>query len=153
MTSAILLPSTPGQKASRADRPATLRPSAYVLLIQGLFYVVTGVWPLVSMDTFLAVTGPKTDLWLVNTVGVLIAVAGAAMLAGVCRGWATAELVVLAFGSALALIGIDIIYTTKQVIDRVYLLDAAAEAGLVVLWVTALSCEAFARRRGSAVRR
>jgi hypothetical protein len=35
---------------------------------------MTGLWPLVSIGTFQQVTGPKTDLWLVKTVGVLIAV-------------------------------------------------------------------------------
>jgi hypothetical protein len=42
------------------------RPSAAaVALVQGAFYVATGVWALVDLDSFMAVTGPKTDLWLV----------------------------------------------------------------------------------------
>ena len=46
-------------------------------VIQGLYYVVTGVWPLVSTcGTFEAVTGNKVDDWLVKTVGVLIIVIG-----------------------------------------------------------------------------
>jgi uncharacterized protein YciI len=32
-----------------------------VALIQAAEYVATGVWPLVSMSTFEAVTGPKMD--------------------------------------------------------------------------------------------
>lgn len=44
--------------------------------VQGGFYVVTGVWPLLHLPSFLAVTGPKTDLWLVQTVGGLVAVFG-----------------------------------------------------------------------------
>jgi hypothetical protein len=32
------------------------------------------------MRSFLAVTGPKTDLWLVKSVGILIAVIGAALV-------------------------------------------------------------------------
>jgi hypothetical protein len=62
-----------------------------VLFIQGVYYLVTGVWPLVSMDTFLRVTGPKTDLWLVNTVGALIAVIALALLVAAWRRRATAE--------------------------------------------------------------
>jgi hypothetical protein len=30
--------------------------------LQGAYFLVTGVWPLVHMPSFLAVTGPKTDL-------------------------------------------------------------------------------------------
>lgn len=41
--------------------------------LQGTYYLLTGVWPFASMGTFLAVTGPKTDLWLVRTVGALVA--------------------------------------------------------------------------------
>src|SRR4051794_14622821 len=32
-----------------------------LLWVQGVYYFVTGVWPLVSIETFLMVTGPKTD--------------------------------------------------------------------------------------------
>src|SRR5436305_6669143 len=74
-----------------------------VLWVQGLYYLATGVWPLVSMDTFLMVTGPKTDLWLVDTVGVLVGVIGLVLLLAAARRHATAEVVVLALGSALAL--------------------------------------------------
>ena len=48
----------------------------FTALAQGLYYAFTGVWPLISMSSFLAVTGPKTDLWLVNTVGILVLCSG-----------------------------------------------------------------------------
>jgi hypothetical protein len=49
--------------------------------LQGVYYALTGLWPLVSIRTFKAVTGEKTDNlptgfdsdhWLVMTVSVLI---------------------------------------------------------------------------------
>ena len=52
----------------------------YISLAQGLFYFLTGVWALVSIDTFQKVTGPKTDLWLVKTVGVLFRVIGIGLI-------------------------------------------------------------------------
>jgi hypothetical protein len=114
-------------------------------LIQGVYYLVAGVWPLVSMSTFLAVTGPKTDLWLVDTVGVLVAVIGITLLAGAWRGRAAAEVAILAIGSALALTGIDVIYVMRGVIGNVYLLDAGAEVFLIAVWVAALGREACTR--------
>ena len=57
-----------------------------VAVMQGLYFLATGAWPLVSMDTFLRVTGPKTDLWLVNAVGLLVCVAGFALLVAARRG-------------------------------------------------------------------
>jgi len=41
-----------------------------------VYFLLTGIWPLLSMRTFEAVTGPKVDRWLVKTVGVLVAVIG-----------------------------------------------------------------------------
>ncbi len=51
-----------------------------VALVQGIYFLVTGIWPLISMRTFLTITGPKTDLWLVKTVGLVLAVIGAVLI-------------------------------------------------------------------------
>jgi hypothetical protein len=37
---------------------------------QGVFYLATGLWPLLNIRTFERVTGPKTDKWFVKTAGV-----------------------------------------------------------------------------------
>jgi hypothetical protein len=106
-----------------------------VALMQGIYYLVTGLWPLVSIGTFQRVTGPKTDLWLVNTVGVLIAVIGAALLLAGMRGDVTRSVIFLAVASAAGLAGVDVIYVSKQVIARIYLLDALVELALLVWWL------------------
>ncbi|MFL6198178.1 MAG: hypothetical protein ACJ76J_03290 [Thermoanaerobaculia bacterium] len=103
--------------------------------IQGIFYFVTGVWPLVSIGTFMMVTGPKVDLWLVKTVGLLIAVIALAILMAARRGRIAPEVRFLAAGSAAALAAVDLIYALSDRIWDVYLLDAVAEIGLVVLWL------------------
>ncbi|GAB0157916.1 hypothetical protein CHRYSEOSP005_32100 [Chryseobacterium sp. Alg-005] len=41
-------------------------------LVQGIYFFITGVWPLIHLKSFMEVTGPKTDIWLVQTVAVLI---------------------------------------------------------------------------------
>jgi small-conductance mechanosensitive channel len=105
-----------------------------VALIQGLYYLATGVWPLLHMSTFLLVTGPKTDLWLVNTVGVLVAVVGVVLISAAWRVNITGDIALLAVGSALGLAAIDLVYALSDRISDVYLLDAAAEIGLAVLW-------------------
>lgn len=100
-------------------------------------YLLTGLWPLVSMDTFLAVTGPKTDLWLVRTVGVLVAAVGAGLLAAGVRRTVTLELGFVAAGAAASLAAIDIIYVSLGVIPPIYLADAAVEVPIAVLWLVA----------------
>ncbi len=108
---------------------------SYLALIQGIYYLITGVWSLVSIATFIRVTGPKTDIWLVKTVGVLVAVIGAVLMLAGARESVTAEIVVLALGCAAGLLAIDVYYASKQIISRIYLLDAAAEAILVAAWL------------------
>lgn len=110
------------------------RPFAAVATVQGLFYLVTGLWPLVHVESFLAVTGPKTDLWLVYTVGLLLAVAGAVLLLAAWGGRVTTELAILAVGMALALAGIDVVFVSREVIPAVYLADAVAEVVLALWW-------------------
>jgi hypothetical protein len=107
-----------------------------VAAAQGLYYLATGLWPLVSMETFLAGTGPKTDLWLVNTVGALVAAVGAALLVAAWRG-VSAEAVTLGVGAIIALTAIDVVYVSRRVIPPVYLLDALGEVFLLVGWLTA----------------
>jgi hypothetical protein len=141
MSTAIQPQAAASANPARNTERSALRPSAYMLLVQGLYYLITGVWPLVSIDTFQRVTGPKTDLWLVDTVGALITVIAVVLLAGVCRRWASAEVILLALGSATALIVIDVVFVTRQVIDRIYLLDAAAESVLILAWLVVLAFE------------
>jgi hypothetical protein len=103
-------------------------------LIQGIFYVATGVWPLIDIVSFQVVTGPKTDLWLVRTVGVLVTVIGVVLFRASQTRRITPEVALLAVGSALGLATIDLVYALSGVISAVYLADAAVELGLATLW-------------------
>lgn len=113
---------------------------------QGAYFVATGVWPLVHMRSFEAVTGPKTDKWLVKVVGALVAVAGAVMLRGAVRGESSEEVALLAASSAAALGALETSYALKGRIAPVYLLDAVAEAGLVAAWAAWWRREQATRR-------
>lgn len=110
---------------------------ANLSLAQGLYYLGTGLWPLVSMRTFERVTGPKTDRWLVKTAGILIGVIGGVLTVAGARGRTPPEVPLLAAGSAAGLASIDTVYAAGGRISRVYFLDALAEAALVVGWTLA----------------
>ncbi|HEX4589108.1 MAG TPA: hypothetical protein VH120_04220 [Gemmataceae bacterium] len=121
------------------DRPLTKPGSSLargVAVVQGLYFLATGVWPLVSIDTFLRVTGPKTDLWLLETVGLLVGVIGIALLVAARRAL-SAEAVFLAIGAAVALTMIDVFYVSRRVIPPVYLLDVLAELAFLIAWAAA----------------
>lgn len=41
-------------------------------LVQGIYTLLTALWALVDIKSFMEVTGPKTDVWLVKTVAVVL---------------------------------------------------------------------------------
>jgi hypothetical protein len=121
-------------------------PRSRVALAQGVYYLLTGVWPLASIRSFQAVTGPKTDLWLVKTVGVLVALIGGVLLVGGVRRRPTPEVELMGAGAAAGLAGIDTVYATKRRISAIYLLDAVLEALLVLAWALGRRRERWGRR-------
>ena len=106
-----------------------------VALVQGVYFFLSGVWPLLHMRSFLTVTGRKTDLWLVKTVAALIVAIGLGLLIAGIRHETPPPVVTIAVGSAAGLIAIDVTYVRRRTIAPVYLLDAAAEAGLILWWI------------------
>ena len=102
---------------------------------QGLYYLITGIWPLVDIDSFMFITGPKVDIWLVRTVGAMILAVAIPILSARYYNRITFEIVLMAILSALGLTLIDIIYVSNGTISPIYLLDAAAEIPLIILWL------------------
>ena len=105
-----------------------------VALVQGIYFFVTGIWPLLSMKTFLMVTGAKTDLWLVRMVGMILAVIGAVLILVQVNAEINTSIIVLALGSAISLAIVEFIYVAKRVISPIYLADAVAELVLIAWW-------------------
>lgn len=103
--------------------------------IHGLYYSVLGIWPLIHMDSFLFVTGPKTDLWLAETVGVLVLVIGLGLLTAGFQQRISFPIGVIAIASTLGLILIDVLNVWAGIISPIYLLDALVEFILVVAWI------------------
>jgi len=120
---------------------------------QAVYYVATGVWPMASMRTFEAVTGPKTDDWLVRTVGLLAATIGP-VLGGrtVSVAGSTAPDpepdAALGVGSALAFATTDVVHVARGEISPIYLADAALELALVAAWALAPAARSRPRVAG-----
>lgn len=104
-------------------------------VIHGLYLCITGLWPIIHMASFLFITGPKEDLWLVETVGILAFVIGFGLLVG---GWSkniTFPLSVIAVAAAVGFILVDVIFVWKLIISPIYLLDAVVEFVFFVAWI------------------
>jgi len=104
----------------------------WLLAAQAGYYALTGIWPLIHLPSFEAVTGPKTDDWLVHMVGLLAAAIGIPLgMASMRNHGRVPEVIVLAVTSALAFAGIDLWYSITGRISRIYLADAVVQLGLV----------------------
>ncbi|MDQ3364026.1 MAG: hypothetical protein M3680_01160 [Myxococcota bacterium] len=103
-------------------------------LVQGIFYVGTGLWPIIHLRSFEKVTGPKRDKWLVRTIGGLIAAVGAALIVGSFDRRRSPALQMLGLGSAFALGVADTYFSLRGRISKVYLADAGAEAMIAATW-------------------
>lgn len=108
--------------------------SRRLALGQGLFYFLTGIWPLLHLSSFEALTGPKTDDWLVQTVGALLATFGATLALAGAKRRLTPEWRLLAAGFAGCLAAIDLVFVTRGTISPIYLADAAVEIPLALAW-------------------
>jgi hypothetical protein len=128
-----------GPKCSERRVAMERKPLPGVALTQGAYYLLTGLWPLIDIESFQVVTGPKTDLWLVRTVGVLVSVIGVVLVSAARRRTIGRELMLLGVGSALALAAIDVVYVLSKTIPPVYLADAAIEIGLAAAWALSRS--------------
>jgi hypothetical protein len=124
----------PGAPPASVAEMLRLKTSQALLLTQGVYYALTGLWAIVDLDSFQAVTGPKTDLWLVRTVAVLIVVIAASLLLAARKPEVSAETAVLAVGAPIGLTLIDVIHVSAGVISPVYLIDAVAEVALLAWW-------------------
>lgn len=94
-------------------------------LMQGIYFLITGIWPLLSMDSFIEATGPKQDTWLVKMVGLLAVSIGLTFVVSSLRQQKPP--LVLAFAVATSFLLMDVVYVAKGVIGRIYLMDAAIQ--------------------------
>jgi hypothetical protein len=107
-----------------------------VIAVQGVYYFVTGLWPLFDMPSFEAITGPKTDWWLVRMVGALTVAISIVFLLAAKRNKIVLETLVLIFGSALSYMLIDVIYVLNGTIWPIYLADAVLQLIFLGFWAS-----------------
>lgn len=104
----------------------------WLILIQGIYFYITGAWPVLHIESFLKVTCPKTDTWLVKTFGAVLMCIGTCFIAAALKKSITFSVIMLAMLSAFTLAAVDIYYVSRNVICRIYLADAAVETSLLI---------------------
>jgi hypothetical protein len=122
-------------QASNGPRVARGGDVKWVAYIQGLYFSLTGLWPLLHMPSFLRVTGAKVDLWLVRSVGILVLSSGLALLYAAHSAQLSPGLRLMAVSEALGLGIIEAREAFQERISKIYLLDAMLEALFVLAWL------------------
>ena len=107
----------------------------HVAAAQSALFLTTGLWPIVHLKSFEAVTGPKREGWLVKSVGLLIASVGAGLALAAARRRVADETALVGALSSAALVGIDLRYATTGRISPAYFVDALLHASCVAGWL------------------
>jgi hypothetical protein len=106
-----------------------------LLWIQGLYTLLTALWGLIDIDSFMAVTGPKNDIWLVKTVSVVLLAIAATLITYLFIQGDPLPAMVLGLLTSAGLAAIDFYYSGRKVISPVYALDGIAEVVFALVWV------------------
>jgi hypothetical protein len=101
---------------------------------QGIYFLIMGLWPILDIQSFLWITGPKSDLWLVRTLGLLIAAVGFALVRAARENQLIHAICIFGSLTAFALAVSDLFYVALGSISRIYLWDAGIQIGLVLMW-------------------
>jgi hypothetical protein len=109
-----------------------------LLLLHGAYLFVTGLWPLVHIQSFMAVTGYKTDQWLVKTVGALLLPMVIGVVVTYVYGVDKRPIVFTLISSTVVFISIDFYYALQDVIANVYMIDGVIQILLLVSWLTTI---------------
>src|SRR5688572_17864198 len=103
--------------------------------MQALYTLVTALWALIDIDSFMEITGPKTDIWLVKTVAVLLIVIGLSLIFAAYTFDTSWPVICLGLLCATGLTIIDFYYTSNGTIRWIYAIDGVIESLFIVNWI------------------
>src|SRR5690606_14864846 len=111
-------------------RAAQSKALGNAFLVQGIYFVVTGIWPLLNMASFITATGPKQDTWLVEMVGLLSTSIGVTYIVASLRRREVP--VLLGYLVSFSFLVMDLIYVMSGEIDQIYLVDAGIQTAFII---------------------
>jgi hypothetical protein len=107
----------------------------YLTLIQATYFLVTAVWPIVHIQSFMEVTGYKTDIWLVKTVGALLIPISICLMMFLFISADKRPALALGSLCCVAFISIDFYYALTDVISDIYLADGVLQIIFLLTWI------------------
>jgi len=109
--------------------------------IQGLYYVIGGLWVALLIQMFQSETSPHYDLsrlWAVRVIGLFVAVFGAALIASGRKKDGPFVGGGIAMCVALILSVLNTVCLTTGVLPPLFLIDAGVELGFAGWWAVAI---------------
>lgn len=88
-----------------------------------------------DIDSFMRVTGPKTDVWLVKTVSVLLIPISLSFITHLVLRINTWPAAIMAITCCIGLACIDFYYALRDVISNIYMADGAVQLLLLAIWI------------------
>jgi hypothetical protein len=120
---------------------------AILLWVQAVYMLVTALWGLIDIISFMKVTGPKTDIWLVKTVSVLLIPITLLLFSALYFKLNVLPVSIVAATTAAGLAFIDFYYTGNHIIKWVYAIDGIVQTIFLCSWVYLLTNIARAGKR------
>lgn len=97
------------------------------------------LWGMFDIDSFMRATGPKTDIWLVKTIGALLICTSCFFISVIFRKEFSFSVFLLAYMQAFALAIIDFYYALNGTISTIYIADGVCQIIFVVMWSYVMS--------------
>ena len=105
---------------------------------QGIYTFITAVWPIVDLESFMLVSGYKTDIWLVKTVSILLLAVSVCLLINTSAVHPTLPIIMLALLVAVAIAYVDFYYSLNGTISKIYMADGFVEILFIISWLIIL---------------
>jgi hypothetical protein len=109
-----------------------------VPFVQGTYYLLIGLWPLVALDSLPTASAAADHAWSLPAFGLVVAVVGLWLLTAGRKRNALAEISRLGILVALVVASVDVLLVIHGTAPLVYLADAVIQCAFVLWWVRAL---------------
>ena len=110
-----------------------------LLIVQGFYTFITALWAIIDIDSFMQITGSKTDIWLVKTVSIVLVAVGLTLLSHLKEpDEPVLPAILLGSITSAGLAFIDFFYSSDNTISFVYATDGIIEAFFFLGWMIVL---------------
>ena len=111
-----------------------MKKSSVLLIVQGIYYLLTGLWPLLRLNS-LPLTGSASPNWLPQPVHLLVLCTGVVLLKGSRDQNIKQGVKVLSIAAALALLLIDLYFPFSGTVSKLFIIDGILQFSCLVLWL------------------